>query len=111
MNTSKTKVICIAGNRHLTEKHGGVELQTHYIGQILADAGWHVHFLSPSIVGNNGCEKMIIIHGYGDIRNSVFLFNINTNILKPLLNKLVLLFFTSEAEVNFRKKVLFSNTH
>ena len=58
MSTSKVKVICIVGNRHLSEKDGGVELQTHYIGHILADAGWHVHFLSPSITGNTECEEI-----------------------------------------------------
>ncbi|MDD3662589.1 MAG: glycosyltransferase family 4 protein [Candidatus Pacebacteria bacterium] len=58
MNTFKSKVICIAGHRHLSEKDGGVELQTHYIGHILAEAGWHVHFLSPSNMSNKGCEEI-----------------------------------------------------
>jgi glycosyltransferase involved in cell wall biosynthesis len=58
MNTPETKVICIAGHRHLSEKDGGVELQTHYIGRILADAGWCVHFLSPSNVSKKGCEEI-----------------------------------------------------
>jgi hypothetical protein len=50
--------ICIAGHRYYTEKQGGVELQTRYIGDILAGAGWKVAFLSPSLNKKKGREEI-----------------------------------------------------
>jgi glycosyltransferase involved in cell wall biosynthesis len=58
MNSNYQPVICIAGHRFYTEKHGGVELQTRYIGEALADAGWKVAFLSPSLNGKVGKEEL-----------------------------------------------------
>ncbi|OFW52516.1 MAG: hypothetical protein A2163_08195 [Actinobacteria bacterium RBG_13_35_12] len=51
-------VICIAGHRYYTEKQGGVELQTRYIGDVLAEAGWKVVFLSPSLNRKTGREEI-----------------------------------------------------
>jgi len=50
--------ICIAGHRYYTEKQGGVELQTRYIGEALAGAGWKVAFLSPSLNRREGREEI-----------------------------------------------------
>ena len=50
--------VCIAGHRYYTEKQGGVELQTRYIGDVLAGAGWKVAFLSPSLNRKTGREEI-----------------------------------------------------
>lgn len=54
----KINTICIAGHRYHTDKSGGVELQTRYIGEALASSGWQVAFLSPSLKGKSGPEKI-----------------------------------------------------
>lgn len=50
--------ICIAGHRFISQKQGGVELQTWYIGKILAEAGWKVAFLSPNLDGRQHLERV-----------------------------------------------------
>lgn len=54
----KKYTLCIAGHRYYTEKPGGVELQTRYIGEALSKSGWRIAFLSPSLKGKTGCEKI-----------------------------------------------------
>ncbi len=50
--------ICISGHRYYTEKDGGVEIQTRYIGESLAKSGWQVAFLCPNTFGKTGIEKI-----------------------------------------------------
>ncbi len=52
MNNRKT--ICIAGTHSLYERTGGVEWQTHYIGEALAKYGYNVMYLCPSLKGRSG---------------------------------------------------------
>jgi len=52
------KRICIAGHRWHGDKAGGVEMQTRYLGAILADRGWRVTFLCPDLSGRGGRERI-----------------------------------------------------
>jgi glycosyltransferase involved in cell wall biosynthesis len=49
-----SRTICIAGHRSFTEEQGGVEAQTRYLGEALAEGGWKVNYLSPSMAGREG---------------------------------------------------------
>jgi glycosyltransferase involved in cell wall biosynthesis len=53
----KRPVICIAGSHHISEREGGVEIQTFFLGTILNRSGWQVVYLSPSIRGYRGWQK------------------------------------------------------
>lgn len=50
------RTVCIAGSHFVTEKPGGVELQTRYLGQALSNSGWRVIYLSPSVAQKKGIE-------------------------------------------------------
>lgn len=52
------RTICIAGSHFVAEKQGGVELQTRYLGQALANSGWRVVYLSPSLAQKQGVETI-----------------------------------------------------
>jgi glycosyltransferase involved in cell wall biosynthesis len=51
MNSRNT--ICIAGTHSLFERTGGVEWQTHYIGEALVKYGYNVRYLCPSLKGKS----------------------------------------------------------
>ncbi len=80
--------ICIAGHRHISETQGGVELQTFYIGKALAENGWNVDYLCPSLEGKQGKEKIddetsifwFPMSSYYNKRLSSILFNYLSNI-------------------------------
>ncbi len=51
-------VLCLAGTHHIIDKQGGVESQVRNLGRIMADAGWKVVFLCPSLRGKSGPETI-----------------------------------------------------
>lgn len=78
--------ICIAGHRFLTETQGGVELQTRYIGEALAQSGWNVTYLAPSLEGKEGHDQIsdnIHVCWYP---NFSYAFTIPTTLIKNRLD-------------------------
>jgi len=82
------KSICLAGHRFLSERHGGVELQTHYIGKIMAEAGWLVHYLSPSINGKTGYEQVAPNTKVWWFPNHSFSFQYDYSYFEPLFREM-----------------------
>lgn len=86
MKDNKEYTICIAGHHYYKEKQGGVELQTRYIGETLAQSGWKVVFLAPSLNGKNGQEEINEnIHVWWYTHFS-FVFQVPTALIEQMLD-------------------------
>jgi glycosyltransferase involved in cell wall biosynthesis len=86
--TVNIKSICLAGHRFLSERQGGVELQTRYLGKILAEAGWMVHYLSPSLNGKTGHEEVAPNTTVWWFQNRSFSFQYAYSNFEPLFREM-----------------------
>lgn len=82
------RCICIAGSHFVSERQGGVELQTRYLGQILAQSGWRVVFLSPTLKGKMGIERVDSNTEVWWLRSQSYGFQYMARNLEDILNRM-----------------------